>query len=50
MVTGVRNDAYAQKHRIVVEEEKGSGTASNYKKGEYLSPDSFNNKLASANK
>jgi len=46
-VTGVRNDAYAQKHRIVVEEEKGSGTASNYKKGEYLSPDAYGVKTAS---
>ncbi len=35
-VTGVRKDAYAMAHRIVVEEEKGTGTASRYTKGELI--------------
>jgi hypothetical protein len=40
-VTGVRNDAYAIKNPIIVEEEKGTGTAKNLKKGEYIHPDVF---------
>jgi hypothetical protein len=35
-VTGVRNDAFAKKHRIQVEEEKESEY-----KGKYLNPDAF---------
>jgi hypothetical protein len=35
-VTGIRQDAYAQKHRIQVEEEKPAE-----EQGFYLSPDSF---------
>ena len=38
-VTGIRNDAYARKHPMKVEEEKGQGN--NYKKGKYLAPDCF---------
>jgi hypothetical protein len=35
-VTGIRQDAYARKHRIQVEEEKPAD-----EQGFYLSPDSF---------
>lgn len=35
-VTGIRNDAYAKKHRIIPEVEKEAG-----EKGKYLYPDSF---------
>ncbi len=38
-VTGVRKDAYALKHPIIVEEEKGKNNP--FKKGEYLQPDVF---------
>jgi hypothetical protein len=38
-VTGIRKDAYARKHPIVVEEEKGKQGLP--KKGEYLHPDAF---------
>jgi hypothetical protein len=41
MVTGTRQDAYALKHPIVVEEEKGTGTAKNYEKGKYIYPEGF---------
>jgi len=41
MVTGTRQDAYAKKNRIVVEEEKGTGGAAKYKPGEYLYPEGF---------
>ena len=41
MVTGTRQDAYAKKNRIVVEEEKGAGGAAKYKPGEYLYPEVF---------
>ncbi|HWN97659.1 MAG TPA: hypothetical protein VNS63_00145 [Blastocatellia bacterium] len=37
-VTGVRHDAYANKHRITVEEEKPAG-----ERGSYLHPDAFPN-------
>jgi hypothetical protein len=40
-VTGIRQDAYAKKHPIIIEEAKGTGDASMYKPGEYLHPDSF---------
>jgi hypothetical protein len=36
MVTGTRQDAFALKNPMVVEEEKGTGTAKKYTKGEYL--------------
>lgn len=41
-VTGIRHDAYAIKHPIVVEEEKGKG--SGFERGSYLSPDAFGGK------
>lgn len=41
MVTGIRQDAFARKHPIVVEEEKGTGTSKNIVKGKYIHPDSF---------
>jgi hypothetical protein len=40
-VTGNRNDAFARKNPIIVEEEKGTGTASAFKRGEYLYPEAF---------
>jgi hypothetical protein len=40
-VMGTRKDAYALKHPIVIEEEKGGGGASGFRKGEYIHPDSF---------
>jgi hypothetical protein len=40
-VTGVRNDVYAQMNPIVVEEEKGQGTASSFKKGELINKDAY---------
>lgn len=40
-VTGVRNDPYAQVHPIVVEEEKGTGNASDFKKGELIHKDAY---------
>jgi hypothetical protein len=40
-VTGTRQDAYAKKHPVIVEEQKGSGDASSYKPGEYVHPDAF---------
>ncbi|MDI6788379.1 MAG: hypothetical protein QME51_08410, partial [Planctomycetota bacterium] len=40
-VTGNRNDAFIRKNPIIVEEEKGTGTASTYKKGEYIHPAAF---------
>jgi hypothetical protein len=40
-VTGNRNDAFIRKNPIVVEEEKGTGTASTYKKGEYIHPEAW---------
>jgi hypothetical protein len=39
-VTGTRKDAYASKHRIQVEEEKGSRPELP-KKGEYLAPECY---------
>lgn len=41
MVTGTRHDAFALKHPIIVEEEKGVGTSKDIVKGQYLHPDSF---------
>lgn len=38
-VSGVRHDAYAEKHRIEVEGEKGIGNI--YKKGTYFHPEDF---------
>ncbi|TSC96586.1 MAG: hypothetical protein Athens071426_363 [Parcubacteria group bacterium Athens0714_26] len=38
-ITGIRQDNFAQKYPIVVEEEKGVNNA--FKKGEYLHPDAF---------
>ena len=38
-VTGIRQDAYAQKHPMIVEEEKGKDNK--FKKGVYLNPESF---------
>jgi hypothetical protein len=43
LVTGVRQDAYALKHPIVVEENKGEGGASSYKAGKYIHPEVFGN-------
>nr|MBU1327715.1 hypothetical protein [Candidatus Omnitrophota bacterium] len=42
-VTGIRKDAYAEKHRIKVEEEKGSRDDLP-KKGEYLTPEFYGEK------
>ncbi|MBU4376759.1 MAG: hypothetical protein KKD29_04695 [Candidatus Omnitrophica bacterium] len=39
-VTGTRKDAYAEKHRIKVEEEKGTREGMP-KKGEYIAKDCF---------
>jgi len=39
-VTGTRQDAYAKKHPVIVEEEKSDEGP--LKKGEYLNPDAFN--------
>jgi hypothetical protein len=36
-VTGIRHDAYANKHRIPIEEEK-----SEQERGRYLHPEAFN--------
>ncbi|MDO8603477.1 MAG: hypothetical protein Q7O04_06500, partial [Candidatus Omnitrophota bacterium] len=41
-VTGTRKDAYAVKHPIIIEEEKGGKDLP--KKGEYLAPDCFGEK------
>jgi len=41
MVTGIRQDAFALKNPLVVEEEKGTGTAKNYTKGTYIYPEGF---------
>jgi len=38
-VTGIRNDAYARKNPIIVEEEKGINNR--FKKGEYIHPECF---------
>ena len=41
-VTGVRIDAFALKHPVIVEQEKGTpGIELNVTKGQYLHPDSF---------
>ncbi|HAZ10651.1 MAG TPA: hypothetical protein DCY56_06060, partial [Candidatus Omnitrophica bacterium] len=43
-VTGTRHDAYAEKNRIKVEEEKGSKDGHLPKKGEYLAPECYGEK------
>jgi hypothetical protein len=40
-ITGTRKDAYARMNPVIVEEEKGTGTATTLKKGEYLHPEAF---------
>ncbi|MBA7714361.1 hypothetical protein ES703_123383 [subsurface metagenome] len=41
VILAVRNDAFARQNPIVVEEEKGTGTATSYKKGEYIHAKAF---------